>query len=444
MLIPFAVDDDDDYQGTSGSGALAASSEALWSRTWPVDKTSPTISTSGSASPERHRGSGPLLLSQTSPYLTTSRASIGQGSSLNNSRSPGKSSLDPALAPFKYPIQKTPYGFTDDKENLSQMNSIQGIDSYGFERTWRSNSNASRDNSGPPSRHSESGSSGVANGSFIGNGQYFGHTPNNSLQMQRPPTQGRAASFASSLNGRGYNDLNEQLAELNLGFGRSKESYPQASVEHPYSQPSDYPSLSLPPSQPGSVSTWPTGLGSSSRTFNGYLSDNPTDSTFSDHLNGSKPFGFGEREPGSPGNNYRNQQNRPGYYSTSEKSATELEQAALRHVRPQSGTELQRELHRHQFTPQQQYFPSHVVYNAGQFQGQYPPHAYDFPPQHNFHINHQQQGYQMPQPPYASALPPRGPARDQDFGSFVLRSQLLEEFRVSSKTNRRYELKVSS
>jgi hypothetical protein len=41
-------------------------------------------------------------------------------------------------------------------------------------------------------------------------------------------------------------------------------------------------------------------------------------------------------------------------------------------------------------------------------------------------------------------LPPRGPARDQDFNGFILRSQLLEEFRVSSKTNRRYELKVSS
>jgi len=446
MLTHFTVEDQDDYQGTSGSGALAASSEALWSRTWPVDKTSPTISTSGSASPERHRNSGPLLLSQTSPYLTTSRASIGPGPGLTNSRSPGKSSLDPALAPFTYPIQKTPYGYIDDKESLNQMNAIQSMDSYGFERAWRSNSNASRDNSGPPSRHSESGSSGVANGSFLGNGQYIGHTPNNSLQMQRPPTQGRAASFASSLNGRSYNDLNDQLAELNLGFNRSKELYLQSSVENSYSQSSDYPSLSLPPTQPGSVSTWPTGPGSSSRVFSNYLFDNHSDSAFSDQLNGSKPFGFSEREPGSPGNNYRNQQNRPAYYSASasEKSTAELEQAAIRHLRPQSGTETQRELHRHQFPPQQQYFPQpHVVYNGGQFQGQYPPHAYEFPHQHNFHVNQQHHAYQMPQPPYTS-LPPRGPARDQDFGGFVIRSQLLEEFRVSSKTNRRYELKVCS
>ncbi len=409
-----------------------------------MDKTSPTMSTSGSASPERHRGSGPLLLSQTSPYLTTSRTSIGQGSGLSNNRSPGKSSLDPASGSFNYPIQKNPYGFTDDKENISQMSSIgQCIDSYGLERTWRSNSSASRDNSGPPSRHSESGSSGAANGSFLGNGQYFGHTPSNSIQMQRPPTQGRAASFASSLNGRGYNDLNDQLAELNLGFGRSKESYLQSSVQNPYSQPADYPSLSLPSSQLGSVSTWPTGLGSSSRAFNGYLSDNPADGVFSDQLNSKKPFGFSERESGSPGNNYRNQQNRSGYYSANEKPTAELEQAALRQIRPQSVTELHRELHRHQFGSQQQYFPPpHLVYNGGQFQGQYPPNAYDFA-QHSFPISHQQHGYQMPQPPYTSGLPPRGPARDQDFGGFVLRSQLLEEFRVSSKTNRRYELKVS-
>jgi mRNA-binding protein PUF3 len=443
MLTQVTVEEDDEYQGTTGSGALAASSEALWSRTWNVDKTSPTMSTSGSASPERHRGSGPLLLSQTSPYHTASRTSIGQGPGLNNSRSPGKSSLDPASGPFKYPLHKTPFGLPDDKENISQINSIgQGIDSYGFERTWRSNSSASRDNSGPPSRHSESGSSGGANGSFLGNGQYLGHTPNNSLQMQRPPTQGRAPSFASSLNGRSYTDLNDQLAELNLGFNRSKESYLQSSVEHPYSQASDYPSFALQPSQPGSVSTWASSLGSSSRAFNGYLSENPTDGAFSDQLTSSKPFGFSEREPGSPGNNYRSQQGRPGYYSANEKPSAELEQAALRSLRPQSVTELHRELHRHQFAPQQPYFPpQHVVYN-GQYQGQYPPHAYDYPPQHNFPINHQH-GYQMPAPPYTSALPPRGPARDQEFGGIVLRSQLLEEFRLSSKTNRRYELKVS-
>jgi mRNA-binding protein PUF3 len=91
---------------------------------------------------------------------------------------------------------------------------------------------------------------------------------------------------------------------------------------------------------------------------------------------------------------------------------------------------------------QQQYLPQHLMFN-GQFQGQYPLSIYEYP-QHNFPINTQQHGYQMPAPPYTSTLPvPRGPARDQEFGGFVLRSQLLEEFRVSSKTNRRYELKVS-
>jgi mRNA-binding protein PUF3 len=425
---------------------LAASSEAItWGPPWSVDKTSPTVSTSGSASPERHRSSVPLALTQTSPYLTTSRTSICHGPVLNNTKSPGKSTLDPASGTFKYSFQKAPFGYTDEKENMSQMNSIgHSIDNYGIERTWRSNSSASRDNSGPPSRQSESSSSGAANSSFFGNGQYpaIGHTPSNSLQMQRPPAQGRVQSF-SSLNGRGYTDLTNGVADLDLNLNRLKDSqnsYMEPSVEHPYPSPSGYQHYISAQAQPGSASMWATGLGSTSRSLSSYFPDTSTDSAFAEQLNTSKASRFSDRGSTSPGNGYRRQPTSPAYYHANEAASAELEHAPLRNLRPQSVPEIDRGLQRHQFALQQQYLPPQVVYN-GQFQGQYPPHIFDYS-HHNFPIN-PQQGYQMPAPPYTPTLPvPRGPARDQDYGGFVLRSQLLEEFRVSSKTNRRYELKV--
>lgn len=92
------VTNNDGYAGTSGSGALAASSEVdlpYLSRngSWAVDNTSPTMTASGTTSPVRHRGSGPLPLPDASPYLTTSRPAIGQGPGVANNRTQGKAAL---------------------------------------------------------------------------------------------------------------------------------------------------------------------------------------------------------------------------------------------------------------------------------------------------------------------------------------------------------------
>ena len=71
-------------------------------------------------------------------------------------------------------------------------------------------------------------------------------------------------------------------------------------------------------------------------------------------------------------------------------------------------------------------------------------HAYDFHPQNALRMNPLAPYYPMtPAPNLINAPPiPRGPAREQDPGQH-LRSPLLEEFRNNSKTNKRYELKVS-
>ena len=70
--------------------------------------------------------------------------------------------------------------------------------------------------------------------------------------------------------------------------------------------------------------------------------------------------------------------------------------------------------------------------------------AYDFHPQNALRINPLAPYYPLaPAPNLINGPPiPRGPAREQDPGQH-LRSPLLEEFRNNSKTNKRYELKVS-
>ena len=83
--------------------------------------------------------------------------------------------------------------------------------------------------------------------------------------------------------------------------------------------------------------------------------------------------------------------------------------------------------------------------NQMPFRNQFPqPNSYDFHPQHTPRPNTLNSYY--PVPPAPNVLPPsqipKGPARDHDLAQPV-RSPLLEEFRNNSKTNKRYELKVS-
>ena len=70
--------------------------------------------------------------------------------------------------------------------------------------------------------------------------------------------------------------------------------------------------------------------------------------------------------------------------------------------------------------------------------------AYDFHPQTALRMNPLAPYYSLPAAPNLINGPPipRGPARERDPGQH-LRSPLLEEFRNNSKTNKRYELKVS-
>jgi mRNA-binding protein PUF3 len=103
---------------------------------------------------------------------------------------------------------------------------------------------------------------------------------------------------------------------------------------------------------------------------------------------------------------------------------------------PPGSGELDRRLQNVHYSQQQQ---QAYLFN-NQFQGQYPPHAYDYPPQ-NFRQGNLQYGYPISMPAYPPGqIVPTRPAKDQDIGHGV-RSVLLEEFRSNSKSNKRYELK---
>lgn len=92
---------------------------------------------------------------------------------------------------------------------------------------------------------------------------------------------------------------------------------------------------------------------------------------------------------------------------------------------------------------QQGYMPHQSP--ALQFRNQMAFPNYDMNTQNQYRTNPLSSYYPMPPATHILAGPhiPRGPARDHDLAG-QMRSPLLEDFRNNSKTNKRYELKVSS
>ena len=453
--------DNDDYEGPSGSGVLAASSEVdSWGTRqngpWnPPDTTSPTLqsSHSGSTSPSAIRGSISSdtrgLLEVQNQYPQQSRQSIGHGASF--SRSQPKSSLDPSSGPFKF--NKPSFGYNDDKENSTPF--LSNADAYNMEissRPFRGDqigsqnlpflgigSSASRDGSMPPSRASDSGLNG--NGLTFGNGNpsygSIGHTPNSSIHSSRPSYSGPSGSFNSQPNGSRYNDPEVELREkfIGLRFDGDVESTGGGSQTN---NPSSYSQNNFTPNNyqlNSGAGMW--NEGSNGQKSFGNL-ENFSNQPFADQVYYSKVPRFGDRGSVSPASSdYRRGLNSPKYYSTGGTpplGSDQIYRPGSRGPRGQPGpSELDRRL-------QNIHFAQQVYANYGQFQSQYPPHLYDYPPQ-SFRPSAVAYGYQVPMPPYApaQAIPTR-PAKDQDIGAGV-RSVLLEEFRSNSKSNKRYELK---
>jgi mRNA-binding protein PUF3 len=370
-----------------------------------------------------------------------SRQTIGQGA--NFGRSQPKSSLDPSSGPFKF--NKPSFGYNDDKENSYTETYNIEISSRPFRGDQMGSQNlpflgigssVSRDGSMPPSRTSDSGLNG--NGLTFGNSNpsygSIGHTPNSSVHSSRPSYSGPSGSFHQA-NGSRYNDLNSQTeAEIREKFaGLRFDGDAESTGPTPYSQNNSNFAQNNYQLNAG-AGTW-NDISNGVKTFgNG---DNYSNQPFADQIYHSKVPRFGDRGSVSPaGSDYRRGLNSPKYYSangTPPLGSEQIYRPGSRGPRAQGPSELDRRL-------QNIHFAQQAYMNYGQFQGQYPPHLYDYPPQ-SFRPGSVAYPYQMPLPsfPPAHTIPTR-PAKDQDIGHGV-RSVLLEEFRSNSKSNKRYELK---
>lgn len=463
-----AADNDGFPDVPSGSGALAASSEAdPWvTRTngpWnPPDTTSPTLqsSHSGNTSPSHVRNSISSQTPQSLLELQTyqqPRPAIGQGASFG--RQP-KSSLNPSSGSFKF-SQKPSFGFNDDKENSSQFSSNQDspydidVSSRVFRIDQLTSQNAgflgigsaSRDGSMPPSRASDAGLNNLAfsngNPTF---GSIGGHTPNNSLHSQHPSFSAMSGSFAQNNSSR-YADLTTQteaeLREKFAGFGLTND-IDRANV----SQIGNTLSSSYSPThqhfnqrsfQPNGGSAMWNDVANGPKTLNTY-----------DHFSNQAPFadqGYFSKGPRfdrgsvSPASSdYRRGLNGPKYFSGTPPTVPEQIYRPSSRAGPripQGPSELDRRPQHVQYSQHQGAY----LYSNGHFQGQCPPHLYDYPPQTFRQASVPPYGYPMPLPPYPPQSIPTRPAKDQDVGLGV-RSVLLEEFRSNAKSNKRYELKV--
>lgn len=451
--VKIAVGNDEFPDGPTGSGALAASSEAdPWvTRTngpWnPPDTTSPTMqSHSGSTSPTHTRNSIPNVSQQTLLEIQNSysqtRPAIGQGASF--SKSQPKSNLDPASGSFKF-MRKSSYAHNDDKENSVQYLSNDTYDIDVPPRYRAVSSNVSRDHSMPPSKVSESGLNG---GSIpFGNsnapfGSIGHHTPSSSIHSQRPSVSGPSGIFPSQMNGSRYDihqnetELSEKLAGLGLGREAEHSSASQANnafASYSPNQPS-FPQQSY--QFNGASSMWGTDL--KSINFEPFASQ-----PFADQGYFNKNSRFTERSSVSPaGSDHRRGLNSPKFYTNNGTPplASDYRPVSKSPRNPQGpSSELDRRLQSVHFAQQQQQLQ--YIY-ANQFANQYTP-QYDYPP-----TAYRQGAVQYGYPVQVSAYPPTQliptrPSKDQDVGVGV-RSVLLEEFRSNGKGNKRYELKVSS
>ncbi|KFX96944.1 hypothetical protein O988_05098 [Pseudogymnoascus sp. VKM F-3808] len=469
------VIDDDDLPAPSGSGALAASSEAdPWGTRnggpWnSVDPTSPNHS--GETSPSRHRGSnasaaanGLLTEAQnTSPYLVTSRPAIGQGPGVNH-RPMSKSNLDPASGAFKYPYSSLTFGENGEQVGIQAINGGFDVQDGGFVYDQRrdigsgyrsTQGGASREPSLPPSRRPETASSAATNTSIFGNGGYsaFGHTPQNSLHIQKPSLNGRTQSFGSATNGRGYNAGSDRSQEVDAHYTRGtlldkglqgafSEAVGAIEQQQGLPSPNSYAGYDGQLPHPNGQTSWNNENGLSQKRNSYFGANNYGDGAFSNQLNSRRPSRVGELDGLSSLGDRPSQPISPRFYADGVSNA-ELNNVYARAQHAQGLSEIERGLQRLELGQHQQqagYYNPQALYNNSQFQGQYQPQPWEFAAQTFRGAPQGFPPYGVPMPSYPPAVP-RGPARDQDVGHGV-RSILLEEFRNNAKSNtRQYELK---
>ncbi|KAJ9154934.1 Pumilio domain-containing protein [Pleurostoma richardsiae] len=429
--------DDTFSNGPSGSSALAASSEAdPWVRPalWNSENPS-TRNTSGSTSPKATRDGGQSIhdLGSTPPYF--SRPAIGQGSGFGRSTN-NATSLDPATGSFKYgPVRGA---VVDDEESSNLFPSAafsNGFSRVGHDSAYLNMGASTRDPSMPASSHSENDAA-IQNG-FDDSAPPFGYQgvrTSSSGHSHRPSITGPSGSFGSQAasNSKAYH-LNSHIGQDDLPekFKRSLGLTDAAdrATNGAYSTSSQTFQFN-----PGSQA-WDTGLTNGSKGYGGYPQDVYTDSLAPPFLSGRKGVHGDRTSPAS--SVYRQSVNSPrSYGGTPTGDPWSRPQSRDLRMAPED-----RRGQNQQYMQQQApAFYTSPYYNPN-FPAQYPAQLFDPYTGHpNFRPPIPMTGY--PVNPYLAGAAGAGfrSSRDNDPGKGV-RSLLLDEFRSSSKSNKRYELK---
>lgn len=275
-----------------------------------------------------------------------------------------------------------------------------------------------RDQSVPPSRQSQ----GSPAYSELYNGRGPGHAHSNSIQSQRGVPSHSLPFSNQAANNRAFN-MNKQMdEEMSLAFGR------RLTVDHSSTGATAFD----PASQPFQLNPGSQAFGESAgpRFPNGVDTADPLVGQF----NSLKRHSV---DRASPVSSYRLETgNSPRTYAPTDvwnnRSST----------RDPRTSEIERRAAAQPLTPSfpASYYPSQYPY--ANLPPQFPPNYLD--PYTQNYRHPMVPGYGMPQVPsnYALAgnLPPIRPAADHD-PARSLRSPLLDEFRSSNKSSKRYELK---
>lgn len=272
-----------------------------------------------------------------------------------------------------------------------------------------------RDASLPPSRQSQ--------GSPAFQELYrASHTPSNSIHSQRQISNHASSYSTQSANQRAFN-LNKQIdEELSTRFGRRMALDNATSGGSSYSQ-SQHQAFQL---NPGSQPWVAEGAAARYATDFDFAS---SDALAAHYAAMKRP----SADRVSPTSSYRLESaSSPRAYQPSPDGW------ASRSARDARSADLDRR------TPAAQQFPAafHPSFYPGQFPygnmaGQFAPSYLD--PYGQGFRQHLMAGYGIA-PVHTYAIPPARPAREQDPGK-GMRSALLDEFRLSSKSSKRYELK---
>ncbi|KAL9125388.1 MAG: hypothetical protein Q9217_005402 [Psora testacea] len=255
------------------------------------------------------------------------------------------------------------------------------------------------------------------------------------LIMHTGPSGHRIAEQQSSMQ---LDSLASQFDQLNVGNQQRRPSYPSS---HPSpNSTSDQFSNSFSQDSVGDAH------GAWGVEANGYLGlqDRLSSTSSNSGLPQNQYQGaFGGQYSHSPSDSDARLSHHSPFFPTAGTPPNATGQNVLARVHPPSASTAQAVIleRRLQGLQQQQQGYTMPQQNPAQFRNQI-PYPYDMNTQQALRINSLNSYYPVPPASHllTSSHIPRGPARDHDLAGH-LRSALLEEFRNSGKTNKRYELK---